>query len=970
MDKDSQEIGCDFMGNYIVQYDSVNTNNLKILYLNARSIVRKLDDLEIIINKFSKLDAVVVTETWLQKSTTKFFNIHNFDAHHVTRPGVGGGVSIYVNNIWKSKVLHIVDNMQHSIIHVSISAHNYKFAIIAFYNPSEVNSNNFLMDLEELLLRFNHSDTCLLIGDANINTLLHSNSRDKYDTLAKSFNYQLCNKNLPTRITASSATQIDHIWLNNKDKSQVTLYNILNDFSDHNMLVVDVRRDDVTIQNKNNNRMVKLDIDYNKLNDYLSVQKLKRCFHDVNEYHNNLQIYLAEAVSKCAKSSIVGKFKTINSTLNKPWIDKKFLMLVKMKDILYSRTKCKNPSKIAVEDYKCIANQVTKYKRELQKSFYSKILANNCGPKQAWANINTILANKVNNSICIDELLIDDNKILENNKICESMNEYFVNIACKLAIVFDSNTLVDYQAIQRTKNSLFIAPTDECEVLKLIKGLKNHGKPNDGVLTNKLIKNCRHTLAPYLTDIINLSINSGIVPISCKTARVVPIHKAGAKNLPGNYRPISILPALSKLLEKVIKIRLMSFLTKYDVLNKYQYGFRTKHNTLNAIIDMLTPIQVALDESRLAGGLFIDLTKAFDTVNHKILLKKMECAGIRGTPLNWFTSYLDKRKQYVNINNTNSSSCTILHGVPQGSVLGPILFLLYINDIGTLDLTGKITLFADDILLTYIADTESNIMRSMQHDLDLLLDWFKRNKLTLNSDKTKYMFFHKKTYTPNSLNNVCIQGEIIERVNKIKYLGLVIDSNIKWTDHINYIKNKILPVLSVLHRLHYKGIKSDQLKSLYYALIHSHLTYLNEIWGTCHKNQLSILEVLQKRALKIIFNLPFRTHTIDVYKFTKIAPLNVSIRLNRGLYIYKIKFRLIVSNTQLGLVNELHSYNTRTRDKYVKILKKTTTYGINSVINQATKEFNLLPSELTNCKSISIFKKKLHAMLTLDYFST
>jgi hypothetical protein len=212
----------------------------------------------------------------------------------------------------------------------------------------------------------------------------------------------------------------------------------------------------------------------------------------------------------------------------------------------------------------------------------------------------------------------------------------------------------------------------------------------------------------------------------------VPIYKGGEKDQPGNYMPISILPVFSKILEKIVKTRLLHFLNSNNFFYKCQYGFRNRINTVTAITDTIT----ALDQNQIAGGIFIDLKKAFDTIDRVKLIAKMEVAGIRGLAKDWFKSYLENRMQYVNVNGVKSNEKNIDLGVPQGFILGPILFLIHINDINNLKLKGNLVLFADDILIIYIGDNEIQIMENMQHDLELLLEWFKVNMLTIN-DKLK-----------------------------------------------------------------------------------------------------------------------------------------------------------------------------------------------------------------------------------------
>jgi hypothetical protein len=228
-----------------------------------------------------------------------------------------------------------------------------------------------------------------------------------------------------------------------------------------------------------------------------------------------------------------------------------------------------------------------------------------------------------------------------------------------------------------------------------------------------------------------------------------------------------------------------------------------------------------------------------------------------------------------------------------------------------LKLKGNVVLFADDILIIYIGDNEIQIMENMQHDLELLLEWFKVNMLTINDDKIKYMFFHKTAYKPDSMNQVHTGLKEIERVKSFNYLGLNIDI-LKWNVHVDYIRKKLLPVLMILPRLRHKGLNIQYLRSVYCALIHSHLSYLDIISSNCTKEMVNALWVLQNRLLKIIFNLPYRTHTKDLYKFTKVVPLFVSFKMSKAIYMYKIQHNLMLSNVQ-PKTTEIHNYNIRNK---------------------------------------------------------
>ena len=262
-------------------------------------------------------------------------------------------------------------------------------------------------------------------------------------------------------------------------------------------------------------------------------------------------------------------------------------------------------------------------------------------------------------------------------------------------------------------------------------------------ISTKLLKSTIDEILIPLTHIINLSMQNGTVPEKMKIAKIIPIYKSGEKDLFNNYRPISLLPALSKIMEKIVANRLVNYFNRYDLFYKHQYGFRKKHSTIHPIIHFLNHIanQKDISSKNITAAIFLDLSKAFDTISHKILLEKLEYYGIRGNANNWFRSYLQNRKQFLEIYDIKSEYADITCGVPQGSILGPILFLIYINDIGN---SSKLNLlsFADDTTLYQSGDNYLTLMQNLNSEINSTFKWLCANRLSLNIKKTKYMIFN------------------------------------------------------------------------------------------------------------------------------------------------------------------------------------------------------------------------------------
>ena len=385
-----------------------------------------------------------------------------------------------------------------------------------------------------------------------------------------------------------------------------------------------------------------------------------------------------------------------------------------------------------------------------------------------------------------------------------------------------------------------------------------------------------------------------------------------------------------------------------------------------AIIELVEEITNSLDNHESTVGVFIDLKKAFDTVDHGILIEKLYHYGIRGIANKWIGSYLMNRYQYVNINGTNSDYMNVLCGVPQGSILGPILFILYINDMCNVSTLLKPILFADDTNLFYSGKDIKELCSVVSIELDKLCTWFQVNKLSLNTAKTNFMVFTNKSC--DDTYHVCMNGLLLSRVFVTKFLGVHMDSKLDWNDHINIVRNKIAKNVSVMNRVKHV-LTSSALYSLYCTLVMPYLTYCCEVWGNTYKTRIHSLFILQKRAIRICLNTDYKCHTKPL--FYQLRSLNVfdTIDFNSLVFMYKAFHNLLPTSllSYFKKVNDSHNHNTRNNTLSFKVRYRRTSKKALIICVKGTKMWNALSSDIKLSRNVNAFKKMLKALLLENY---
>ena len=548
--------------------------------------------------------------------------------------------------------------------------------------------------------------------------------------------------------------------------------------------------------------------------------------------------------------------------------------------------------------------------------------------------------------------MVDNSK-----KIANSFNEFYTNIGANLASKLSkSSTKPLHYMTEQTVQSLFFTPIDKIELMNITSSLKNSTSGYDGINAH-VLKSVINEIIEYLIYLINLSLSQGVFPDRLKTAVVTPVYKKGKKDIISNYRPVSVLNVISKLYERVVYNRTVSFVEKHSILYKNQYGFRSKHSTDLAVTYVTDNILKALDNKQYVIGVFMDLAKAFDTINHKILLQKLHHYGMRGNVFKWFESYLSHRIQYVKYNGILSKIAVIKYGVPQGSILGPLLFILYLNDLYKASKLTELVLFADDSNLFIKGHNLEETIINLNTELSKISEWFRANELSLNLNKTHYMIFSNKNVKRHS--NVKIDQTILDKVESTTFLGVDIDSKLSWKSHIYKINNKLSKSIAILYRM--KNLMTREWKmKLYNTFVLPHLNYCNIVWATASKTNLKSLNVAQKRALKIALDLPMRTPSVKVFKESGALSISNINKVQSSIFMFKYKFNMLPTSfkNRYHLQSDTHKHNTRFSTKYFITRPRTEKFKM-SMYYRGPNIWNRLSEDIVNNTDICTFKNML-----------
>ena len=893
---------------------SDNSNQSQdVILQNIRSLPKNFDELAIFTSSILKAPLVYcITETWLNPNHDQgIFTLDGYKALEVaSRKKRGGGVGIYVkNSVDHEKISEITCNAIQAVT-VKLRTKTNVFVSCVYIPPSSVNESTF-HKLEDYIdnLFLGPTDKHILCGDFNVNFLSNNKKCYRLSNLLAANGLTLRNGNNATRESSAkgSKTLIDCFFTNFAFKTNVLKTSI----SDHYTLAGCFQcNEQLTVSNENI-----LSRNWSLLDKPNVLDKIRR---DLNfkgttflNTQNDLSVNKAfedlhEILTETLKTHIPLKQRKHR---DKVWIDNTIKNAAAKKH-RYKIISIKSPTFENKKKYQEQNNLVKSLIRSKMRSFYSNQLERE--------------SDKCNKNFfkVYNDITGKDKRNAEIGQIdVETFNDFFAEIGEKLNLKFpDNHKLTE----KRHLNSMVLLHTTKDEIQDIIKQLKNKYSLDIFNLNTIFIKRISLELSKILEKLFNRCLQEGIFPDCLKIAKIIPIYKEGPKNDPSNFRPIALLPIIGKILEKILHKRLSSFLRKENILNDNQFGFREKRSSIDAVCKLVEEIRENIHvQHKKTQCTFIDLKKAFDTVDHLILLNKCYNYGIRGQIYNLLKSYLNNRLHFTSVGNKKSTKKKVKYGVPQGSILGPLLFIIYINDLKENEQSSDLILFADDTAVKTNLEKNESIEKH-QKELNSTMNWLRNNKLTLNTKKTKTMCLSKSK--KNKSNLLQMQYQKIDEVKSFRYLGIHIDDKLTFDEHIKVVEMKLNKFTSIFYRLR-KILNRKTLIRAFKTYIQPIIQYGVLVYGSTAKSKIDKISTKINRILKIIY---FRRKYDSIAKEREINFIYNAAELH--VYeLLKLCIRLIRDQNNIKVIQDI----------YVKMVAKTN-------------------KKVRKCKNILNFDKRLH----------
>ena len=954
------------MGDDVDSFSKLNSvKGFKVVHMNVRSLPKKVDQLRILLEG-SQLDVLTLSETWLNESvnqtTLQFSDFVAYRQDREVGAGVksrGGGLLTLINSKHAADCENLVDI---SKVCQDIEAqwlylrrpHCRDVVICNVYRPPGGNLEKAIKYLDDSVRNFDLSKVELfLLGDLNVDYKNKTSPNYKKLSFFVQSNGLLQLIHNTTRNTSNSSSLLDLILTNSK---YIKIAGTLNHFvSDHQPIYV--------VKKKKRDNRPKVEFtgrSYRNFDKDLFKEELSKCdwsdFYKLADPETAWDLVLDRFLPILDKMCPIRKFMIKN--YRPEWITPELIEQIKDRDYFYKKAK-QDGSEDSWNIAKHLRNTTNANIRQAKREFILGEL-DRCGTdsKKFWKVVKSVVPN--NKCTNRTDIHLKDNtgEIIEKKNVAHYINSYFINIGkADLSVPYpDIESLSDAKG-DHVEDQWSPDEFNVTEVLKVVKGINVSKSSGLQDISSYVIKEVFSILTRQIAHLMNLSLSSSIFPRAWKRAQVIPIPKSGNLTQVQNYRPISLLPLPGKILEKLMHGRLTDYIQANSLLSSNQHGFRKKHSTVHSVAQLTTFINKKMDVRLPTLAVFIDFRKAFDCVQHPILLNKLASLNICNEVLALFKSYLENREQKVLANNVFSSAQTITQGVPQGSVLGPLFYILYANDLVDVVKYCKVALYADDTVL-YIANPDFDVsVRRMRKDVRALLKWCKNNGIRMNTDKTKAMVFGgQKQLKLLPEVKIKAEGTLLQVVPSYKYLGVTLDSQLNFAKHIGKIVRTASVKLRQFRRMR-SFLDVNAATMVYKNMFLPVLEYGDIFLTSATAENRKRLQMLQNKGLRCALVKDKDTSTDDLHTEAKL--LKLKYRREQHL----LNFMYDMSEKESNIKKKcLEGVATRSSSKKLLKTKRPRTEKFKrSLSYYGPKKWNALPNDIQLAATRSEFKNKCQA---------